>query len=560
MSSNSTAASIDAAIAEFFSTWDIYTTILAIILTVVLIWPILSGREPDTHPFLLVRQAQVSPVRQPGHSAVYRAVDIPHGYPLRTGLGVKDPGAPRWTAGRPGDLRDIWRAAVRGPVKEDGTPTGQKSKILTVHGKDQVIEHGFDELTLGINVVGQYVKRNNGQSVAVCLSNSVELLSVIFANTMYHEPAGSFYGFSTTLVPYGLNPDKLNALLSQTNADFVVVEAGTLDLDTMQSTSKAIRNVIYVTNPSNQHMNWSANAPEGLTLASWHELVQKNHRSTNSEPLPLDKDSQVPPVSIFYPGANGNYDLVKYSSENLVSGTAALQATLVRAYKLSPDDTVHPTTSLTDSYTLCWILAALYSNASVSLNSVAGDNVNLEQATALSRPTVVIASPSTVQSYLQHPATTKPSSVSKYMSKRTLRAGNLPAKSASTLSSSLARVRVLLIPQSTTSKPETRLSSSTLHALRTQLQCRLGYALTTPLVAGAIAQTNILDYRDKGDRVVCVGAPLSSVEIHVSGDESEMDSHTPRGKITVKGPAVVGGKISLDVEGQIDTDHTLLLV
>lgn len=180
MSTSSTAERLDAAIAEFFSSWDIYSTILVILLAVFLIYPLLTGKEPDTHPFLLARQAQVAPIRHQGESAVYRAVDIPHGYPLRAGLGVKDPGAPRWSSGRPGDLRDIWRAAVRGAVKEDGTPTGDKGKILTVHGGEKVQEHQFDDLTLAINVIGQYVKRNNGQSVAVCLSNSVELLSVIF--------------------------------------------------------------------------------------------------------------------------------------------------------------------------------------------------------------------------------------------------------------------------------------------------------------------------------------------------------------------------------------------
>lgn len=202
----------------------------------------------------------------------------------------------------------------------------------------------------------------------------------------------------------------------------------------------------------------------------------------------------------------------------------------MRAYKLSPSDILHPTTSITDTYTLCWILAALYSNATVALNSVAGDTVDLLKTTALSKPTIVVASPSTVQAYLKHPETKLPSSVSKYMSKRTLQAGQLPTKTTSTLSSSLAKLRLLLIPQSTTLPATTRLSSSTLHALRSHLQCRIGYALTTPLVAGAVAQTNILDYRDKGGRV-CVGAPLSSVEVSLSGDESAMDTHTPRGKV-----------------------------
>ncbi|KIW79660.1 hypothetical protein Z517_06274 [Fonsecaea pedrosoi CBS 271.37] len=553
MSETGLAERIDSTIAEFFSSWNIWTTVLALGLAVFLIYPILTGRDPDTHPYLLARQAQVAPIRQSGESAVYRAIDIPHGYPLRAGLGVKDPGTPKWSSGRPGDLRDIWRAAVRGAVNEEGNPTGQRGKVVTVLGLEKVIDHNLEDLTLGINVIGQYVKRNNGQSVAVCLSNSVELLSSIFA--------GSFYGFSTILLPYGLPPDKLNSLLSKVSADHLIAEAGTLDLESLSAAAKSIKNIIWVTRAVNKHMEWTEGSPEGFAVSSWQELVQKNQRPSNSEVLPLDKDSQVPPVSVFCPTASGGFDLIKYTSENLISGTAGLLATLPRAQKLGPSDSLLPTTPLTDSYTLCWVFAALYSNATLSLNSVSGDKIDLTHATSQTSPTVVLASPPTVQAYLSHPSTTLPGGLSKFMSTRTLQQGNLPTKQTST-SDSLSHLRVLLIPQSITAAVSTRLSSSTLHSIRTHLKCRIGYALTSPFVAGAIAQTNIFDYRDKGDKVCCVGAPLSSVEVNLTGEEPVMGSRTPRGAtVTIKGPAVVGGKITLEnTHVQVDEDYTLLLL
>src|SRR6201994_1971806 len=89
---------MDVAIADFLSSWNIWSTILSLALVAFLIYPVLTGRDPDTHPFLLARQAQIAPVRQEGESAVYRAVDIPHGYPLRASLGVKDPGTPKWSS------------------------------------------------------------------------------------------------------------------------------------------------------------------------------------------------------------------------------------------------------------------------------------------------------------------------------------------------------------------------------------------------------------------------------------------------------------------------------
>jgi hypothetical protein len=116
-------------------------------------------------------------------------------------------------------------------------------------------------------------------------------------------------------------------LLAKTSADHVIAEAGTLDLDDLASSTKSIKTVIWVTRSINEHMNWTEGAPDGYTVTSWHELVEKNQRSANSEVLPLDKDSQVPPVSIFVPTANGGYDLVKYTSE--VSGVSLCVASFL---------------------------------------------------------------------------------------------------------------------------------------------------------------------------------------------------------------------------------------
>jgi hypothetical protein len=117
------------------------------------------------------------------------------------------------------------------------------------------------------------------------------------------------------LLPYGLPQDKLNSLLAKTSADHVIAEAGVLDLDGLHSANKALNNVIWVSKAGSQHMDWSRDAPAGFTVNSWHDLVEKNNRSATSEVLPLDKDSQVPPVSIFCPATNRTYDLVKYTSE-----------------------------------------------------------------------------------------------------------------------------------------------------------------------------------------------------------------------------------------------------
>jgi hypothetical protein len=171
---------LDTVLLSLFAAWNVYTTIFATGLLVYVVYPWLTWRDPDTHPLLLARQASTSPVRQQGESAVYRSIEVPYGYPLRAGLGVKDHGAPKWSSGRNGDLRDIWRTAARGPLKEDGSSTGKRGKVITVLGNQRLIEHDLDDMTQGINVIGRYVQDFNGECAAICLSNSAELLSSIF--------------------------------------------------------------------------------------------------------------------------------------------------------------------------------------------------------------------------------------------------------------------------------------------------------------------------------------------------------------------------------------------
>jgi hypothetical protein len=172
-------AKLDAFLAGIAADWNVYSTLIATLIAVFVTYSLFSIKDPDVHPYLLARQATEAPVRQPGESAAFRSLETPHGFPLRTGLNVKDPNAPRWTGGRNGDLRDIWRAAVNGSPAEEGKPGGQRGKMYTVLGKN-VLEHNLDEITADINVIGKYIQEAKAKTVAVSLSDSVELLASIF--------------------------------------------------------------------------------------------------------------------------------------------------------------------------------------------------------------------------------------------------------------------------------------------------------------------------------------------------------------------------------------------
>lgn len=171
---------LDQQLEKLLADWSIYTTIIFLSLVAYLLYPVFFHRDPDIHPLLLSRQANVAPVRQPGESAIYRAPDIPYGYPLRSGLNVKDPGAPRWQSGRDGDIRDVWKQAIKGPVDSEGNSSGVPGKIVTILGTEAVLELGFAKLTKEMNAVGKYVKDKSGSRVAVYLPNSAEFVVTLF--------------------------------------------------------------------------------------------------------------------------------------------------------------------------------------------------------------------------------------------------------------------------------------------------------------------------------------------------------------------------------------------
>lgn len=183
---------LDAKIAEVISGWNLYTSIIAFGLFAFVAYSLFMIEDPDTHPILLLRQSTAAPVRQSGESAVYRSHEVPHGYPLKTGLQVKPPGTPAYYGGKDGDLRDIWRRVTgelpleqpHGRPQSEAPPSTQLGKILTVMGTERVIEHDIGELTRGINVIGSMLQKQSAKCVAVYLPNSVELLQTVFGRIL----------------------------------------------------------------------------------------------------------------------------------------------------------------------------------------------------------------------------------------------------------------------------------------------------------------------------------------------------------------------------------------
>ena len=207
-------------------------------------------------------------------------------------------------------------------------------------------------------------------------------------------------------------------------------------------------------------------------------------------------------------------------------------------------------------YPLTVTLAALYSNASLALTSVSGDKVPYDAAFRNVKPTVVIASPTTVKQACKTFRDLPKGLMQKYALWRQAKSfaqGTMPKITGDT-----PKPRLIYTFESSAAVA-TPLTLAELGDLRLLTGARTVYAFTSPKVAGAIAQTSVYDYRrDEGAEQATFGGPVGSVEIKlVDADGHKNSDDTVLGKLVVSGPAVAGGETVVDRFMTMTDSHTL---
>jgi hypothetical protein len=194
-------------------------------------------------------------------------------------------------------------------------------------------------------------------------------------------------------------------------------------------------------------------------------------------------------------------------------------------------------------YPLALTFAALYSGASIVLNSATIQKTDLDLATRNVSPTIVIASAEIIAKSINKTRSEMTMGWQKlvhWFETRTLTlGGRMPTTS---IFSSLCgyerpaigeqpgKLRLLYVPErANTNCPP--LDPADLSDLRAFTGARVVYALTAARVAGAVTQTSIYDYRKEDARQgkhAHFGVPLGSVEVKVvdtpsykTGDEGD---------------------------------------
>ncbi|CAK7263236.1 hypothetical protein SEPCBS119000_000394 [Sporothrix epigloea] len=587
----------DEGVTGLLGQWNTYSTLLVTLLIGVLTYHLATRTEPDTHPLLLARQAQASPVRQEGESPVYRSRSAPHGMPLNPGLDVRDPGVGKWARGRDGDLRDIWRRVVAGVPESETTPTHggssaatdaaptvasenaarPRGRILTTFGTESVVETPIDEMTRQINLIGQHMLDQGGARVAIYLPNSVEFLTSLFAC--------SFYNMTPILLPFDQQDDAvLVSMLRRSAADTVITAPGCFPFDTVVQSYPALRQLIWVVDDGSAHLDWNE-VPKGMggsvNVSTWQDVVNDAPAAAGRDLPPLENQSPPRDLTAFWEAARSEgitgvsanpAEMVRFTSGNIVSAVAAQLFAIPSAQRLGPSDLFLPADSLTHMHTLVLTLAALYSNASVVLNSVAPFAGDLSLATRGVAPTVIVATPAAVLS--THDQTERNVKNSVFASlllgwqTRTLKeSGVLPSATAlasrfldsmrPAIGAKPGKLRLLYVAERAAAGTPA-VSSTVLSNLRVFTGARVIYALTAAKVAGAAAQTAYYDYRVAPGKYASFGAPLTSTEYFVrSKGQHEITENNQEGEIVIRGPSVVGSEAVLGVIGRIQDDKTL---
>ncbi len=533
---------LDETVTGFFGQWNLWTSIIASAFTGILVYYVFTQQDPDTHPFLLARQAEGAPVRQPGESPVYRSRSAPLNMPLNSGLNVKEPGANKWSRGRDGDLRDIWRQAIAGVQQEEPAKggVGARGRILTLRGADKAIEHSLDDITRQINLIGQSLNEKGAARVAIYLPNSVELIATLFAC--------AFYNMTAVILPFDQPDEAVVSMVRRSGADTVVTATGSFPFDAVVKSYPALRQLIWVVDEGSRHMDWNE-VPQGtgssVTVNTWQDIISESPVDAGKELPALERQPPPLDVTIFWQAKKGQQeDIVCFTSANLIAGIAAQLAAIPTAQRISNTDLFLPADSLANTHTLLLTLAALFSNASVAFNSVAAQADDLAVATRGVSPTIITATPAALlKTYQEDSARVNASPVSRllhsFRARKLTDSGIFPAPSK--LAGNKLRL-ILTAERAGTGTP--LLSAAVLNDLRVFTGARIVYALTAAKVAGAVTQTGFFDYRvpqDVAGGGSFFGPPTTSTEILFKDTEKwKTGDHGSRGEVSFHASGCLG--------------------
>lgn len=327
-------------------------------------------------------------------------------------------------------------------------------------------------------------------------------------------------------MPYDQPLETIVSLLQKSKADAIIAAVGSFPFDVITKSHPSLQQLIWVVDDGSKHMDWNE-VPTGtggaINVSTWSEIIQEQNAAAGTELPTVDRTVKPKNVIAFWPSG----EMVEYTQANLISGIAGQLTSIPTTQRMTHADLFLPADSLTTIYPLVLTLGALFSNASVALNSVAGRSPDLVTATEGVAPTIVVASPSTLAQTHSETAARLNSPIYRlvhwFETRSLVQDGVMPITSVLSrfydslrpvLGTESGKLRLIYVAAQPGSD-STPLSAELLSDLRVYLRSRVIYALTAPQVAGAVTQTGLYDYRldDEKAKYSHFGAPVTSVEV-----------------------------------------------
>lgn len=361
--------------------------------------------------------------------------------------------------------------------------------------------------------------------MAIYLPNSIEHLITLLACSFYPN-------LTAVLIPFDVSESELIFMLRRSAVDTVVTATGSFPLDAVVKAYPSLRQLIWVVDEGSRHMDWN-DVPEGMgsavNVTTWQDLLNDTLGAAGTELPASDEKASAPgDIVTFWQGKQGELEeMVRFTQANLVSGISGQISAIPTRERLTQADLFLPAESLSNIHTLTLTLAALYSNASVAFNSVAGRSPDLALATQGIAPTVVVASPATL--LRTHEECTRRLGGGLGKLSHSLATSTLTQRGVHAVTNVLSAFAAVSRPHVGTIPGKLRLvfvaeriggdtpvlSANVLSDLRVYTGARIIYALAAARVAGAVAQSALFDYRITPGVEAHFGAPLSSVEIYL---------------------------------------------
>ncbi len=369
-------------------------------------------------------------------------------------------------------------------------------------------------------------------------------------------------------------------MLEACHADTMIAAVGTLPFDTVTKEYSGLKSLFWIVDPGSKHLDWDVPTDGGPVYVTTYQKIISSDTVTTSELPPVSSTPAKPVLQFWLPESGEPGELVEYSQANIVSAVSAQLTNIPSSQRIGPSDLFLPVDSLASNYTLVLTLAALYYNASLALNSVAGRETDLSAATQGISPTIIVASAHTAQKAHEGSSLKLSNGLRTFVhwlqTRQLTQTGILPTATFltrlnDTLKPSIGakpgKLRLIFVAEQAggNSPP---ISAFTLSDLRVFTGARVAYALTAPKVAGAITQTGFYDYRVKSGEGIGMsesqgvyshfGAPMTSVEVFLRDTKHrKVTDEEVVGEVVARGPAVVGGEAALGVNGRINEDLTL---